>query len=340
MSSPLHVWMPMIRGFSGGDVFVERLAAGLRASGVIVTVDWFDRRYEGMPGLLSRKAAPEGAQVIHANGLNGFAFRHHNLPLVVTEHHYVLDPGYRPYKSHLQHVYHRWVTGLASLRSMRAATVLATHSQFVASTVVAACPGIAPVVIPLWVDLDEFSPATSSARMRSGGPLRMIFVGNTSRRKGFDVVINLARRLGDSVEIACTGGLRGESVAGWPPNMRRLGRLSNPELVDAYRRSDVALVPSRYEGFGYAALEGMACGKPVLGFACGSVEEIVEDGVSGFLTAVDDIEGLVHHARELAESPSLRERMGAAGRLRAEQDFTVERGVAAYIDVYKSLASS
>lgn len=337
MNAPLHVWMPTIRGYSGGDVFVDRLAAGLRERGVTVTVEWFDRRYEFAPGLLSRRRPPAGATVIHANGLDGFAFRNDGLPLVVTEHHYVLDPGYRPYKSFVQDVYHRLVTGRASLRSMRAADVLTTHSQFVASTASAACPGVEPVVIPLWVDLAQFSPGLESSR--PDGPLRLFFVGNTSRRKGFDAAVALARRMGHAVQIICTGGLRGGADRGLPDNIRFVGRLSAEGLVDAYRQCDAALVPSRYEGFGYAALEGMACGKPVLGFACGSVEEIVETGTSGFLVAVDDLDGLQRHAVELATDGSLRERMGKAARARAAQVFTAERGIDAYMDVYKRLVS-
>jgi glycosyltransferase involved in cell wall biosynthesis len=329
--------MPTIRGFSGGDVFVERLAAGLRDRGITVTVEWFNRRYEFAPGLLAGRAAPNGATIIHANGLDGFAFGKHGLPLVVTEHHYVLDPAYRPFKSPMQAVYHRLVTGRASLRSVRAATAVTTHSRFVATTVVAACPKVRPVVIPLWVDLRLFSPAMPSDR--PAGPLRLLFVGNTSRRKGFDVVMALARRMGDAVEIACTGGLRGGTGGNLPSNVRFLGRLSSEDLVRAYQGCDAALVPSRYEGFGYAALEAMACGKPVLGFACGSVEEIVVDGESGFLVGVDDIDGLQRRAEELANDDGLRDAMGRSGRGRAERHFTVEQGVDAYIRLYASLVS-
>ncbi|MGN6479260.1 glycosyltransferase family 4 protein [Luteibacter sp.] len=338
MSTLMHIWMPTIRGYSGGDVFVERLATGLRSRGVTVTVQWFDRRYEFAPGLLAGRKAPPGATHIHANGLDGFAFRHHGLPLVVTEHHYVLDPGYRPYKSLAQDVYHRTVTGRASLRSMRSASALTTHSHFVAGVVRKACPAVRPVVVPLWVDLDEFSPGLVQAARE--GPLRLLFVGNTSRRKGFDMAVALARRMGEAVEISCTGGLRGSAEASLPSNIRFVGRLSTEELVEAYRACDAALVPSRYEGFGYAALEGMACGKPVLGFACGSVEEIVEHGISGYLVPVDDIDGLHRHAVDLASDPSLRSVMGAAGRDRACNVFTVERGIEAYMDVYRSVASS
>lgn len=338
MSAPMHVWMPTIRGFSGGDVFVERLASGLRDRGITVTVEWFDRRYEFAPGLLARRAAPKGATLIHANGLDGFAFGKQGLPLVVTEHHYVLDPAYRPFKSSMQAMYHRLVTGRASLRSMRAATAVTTHSRFVAATVVTACPGIQPIVIPLWVDLQLFSPEIF--RDRQEGPLRLLFVGNTSRRKGFDVAVALAKRMGDSVEIACTGGLRGTAGKNLPDNIRFLGRLSTEDLVTAYRNCDAALVPSRYEGFGYAALEAMACGKPVLGFACGSVEEIVTDGESGFLVGVDDIDGLQRRAEELAGTAGLRDALGLLGRMRAERYFTIERGVDAYLDLYASLGST
>ena len=326
-----HVWMPTIRGHSGGDVFVERLAEGLRRRGVTVDVEWFDQRFEYMPALLAGKKAPAGTQLIHANGLAGFAFARHGLPLVVTEHHFVLDPGYRPHKSTLQHLYQVLVTGRSSLRSMRAATVLTTHSHFVARTVEAVCPATRPRVVPLWVDPDVFSPIALS---REGAPLRMLFVGNTSRRKGFDVVLDLARRLGEAVEIWCTGGLRGADAAKVPDNVRFLGRVSTAELVDAYRRCDAGLVPSRYEGFGYSALEAMACGRPVLGFACGSVEEIVEDGRQGFLVPVNDIDALEDRARQLMKDPTLASRMGVAGRERAMTVFTETRGVDGYLDAY------
>jgi len=334
----MHVWMPTIRGYSGSDVFVERLAAGLRSRGVIVTVDWFDRRYEFMPSVLASRRAPAGVDLIHASSLNGFAFRGHGLPLIVTEHHFVLDPAYRRYKSPLQHLYHRLVTGRASVRSMRVADALVVHSRFVAATVRAAGSRVEPIVAPLWVDLERFTPGPS--RTRADGPMRLLFVGNTSRRKGFDVVVELARRLGDTVSISCTGGLRGRDGGGLPGNIRFLGRLSEDGLVAAYRDNDVALVPSRYEGFGYAALEGMACGKPVLGFACGSVEEIVEDGRSGFLYPVDDVDSLERGARELALAPALRIEMGLAGRADAERRFSPDIGIDAYFGAYRDVTRS
>ncbi|KAF1009587.1 MAG: 2-deoxystreptamine N-acetyl-D-glucosaminyltransferase [Luteibacter sp.] len=338
MNAMGHVWMPTIRAHSGGDVFVERLASGLRERGWTVTIDWFDQRYEFVPGALSSRRPPQGTQIIHANAQSGYAFAGHGLPLIVTEHHFVLDPAYRSHKSALQHMYHRLVTGRAALRSMREASLVTTHSRFVARTVMDACPRVRPRIIPLWVDLERFSPSLPAPR--EGRPLRLLFVGNVSRRKGFDMVLALAGRLGADVEIRCTGGLRGVDHGDLPTNVVALGRLSDDELVQAYRDCDAALVPSRYEGFGYSALEAMACGRAVLGFACGSVEEIILDGEHGFLVPVNDIDGLEHRARQLLADAALLARLGAAGRYRAETLFTERLGVDAYIGAYADVLAS
>jgi alpha-maltose-1-phosphate synthase len=333
----LHVWMPTIRGGSGGDVFVERLVEGLRSVGVKVTVDWFNPRFEFAPALLRIRRPPPGVNIIHANALSAFASAGHGLPLVVTEHHYVQDPVYRLYTTTMQAAYHRWVIGPSLDRSFRAADVLTTHSLFTARALYAA--GVEPRarVIPLWADYTAFSP--SPHKIVASGPFKLLFVGNRSRRKGADVVDRLAKLLGPSVEIACTGGLRGGKVADAPANIRLLGRLSTDGLVEAYRDCDAALVPSRYEGFGYAALEAMACGKPVVGFACGSIEEIVDNGRTGFLRAVDDIDGLRDDVLKLMQDASLRARMGDAARDRAITAFSVDAGVASYVEAYRDAMS-
>ena len=99
------------------------------------------------------------------------------------------------------------------------------------------------------------------------------------------------------------------------------------------------LTTSRYEGFGYAALEGMACGKPVVGFACGAVEEVVEQNVTGCLVPVDAVEPLVKIIRELQESPVKCRAMGLAGRERAVSVFSEEAGVTAYVSLYREIAA-
>jgi len=333
----LHVWLPSLRAGSGADVYTQRLADGLCRAGVKVTLDWFDHRYEFMPALLRRASTPVGIDVIHANAGIAFAFAGRGFPLVVTDHHYVMDPLYRPFKSALQHAYHRMVVGPALSASYRSAEVVVTDSEFSATKLHTYAGITRPRVIPLWADYDEFS--SGEVKQAPGSPFTLFFVGNNSRRKGFDLLAPLARSLGAGFEIWCTAGLRASSATDMPPNIRFLGRLSQAGLVDAYRRCDAVLTASRYEGFGYAALEGMACGKPVVGFACGAVDEVVEHGVSGILVPVDALDALADAIRTLQASPEKCQAMGEAGRERAISIFSEEAGVAAYIALYREVVT-
>jgi glycosyltransferase involved in cell wall biosynthesis len=331
--SRLSIWFPTIRAGSGADVYVERLVAALQARGVAASITWFPHWYEFVPALMARVKAPPGTTHIHTNSNCGFPFRRHGLPLVITEHHYVLDPGYRPYKSGVQAVYHRCWVGPCLWRSYRAATAIVTPSRFTDGVLRSAFPQLSTTVIPHWLDYDRFVPAP----VRTGhGPFRLLFVGNASQRKGADVVVALAKRLGEGFEIVCTSGLRRDGGL-MADNIRILGRLSEAGLVNAYRDCDVVLVPSRYEGFGYSALEAMACARPVVAFRCGAIAEVVEEGRTALLADIDDLDALEAHCRALAASPERCRALGEAGRTRAVSRFDQNAAIDTYLALYASL---
>jgi D-inositol-3-phosphate glycosyltransferase len=77
-------------------------------------------------------------------------------------------------------------------------------------------------------------------------------------------------------------------------------------------------MPSHYESFGMATLEGLACGRPVVATSAGGPAYIVEDGASGFLTTPDNHVALAAHFERLLTDDDLRERMGAAAVMRAQ----------------------
>lgn len=258
--------------------------------------------------------------------------------MIVTEHHYVLDPAFRPYKSSLQHFYHRTMIGAFMRRSFAVANKVSTDSQFTAQ-VLSRCAGVQVAnVIPLWVDYEKFSPREPSRGSAGDGIFRLFYVGNASRRKGADVIRELASRLGGGFEIRCTAGLRDTKGIDATPNVKILGRRSQDELIEEYRGCDAVLVPSRYEGFGYAALEAMACAKPVVGFSCGAVDEVVENDETALLCPIDDIETLTAHCKRLAEDRELGLVLGMNGRKRAVSVFTEEIAVNAYVAMYESIA--
>lgn len=329
------VWLPAVRAGSGADVFTLRLADALHRRGVSATITWFPHWSEFAPDLLRKVRPPAGTNVIHANSAYAFAFRHKGIPLVVTEHHYVLDPAYRPYKSMAQHVYHRALIGPYLRRSYACADAITTDSRFTADVLTRVVGVETSRTIPLWVDYDKFSPAPVAPK--SDNRFRLLFVGNASRRKGADVIPLLGHRLGTGFEIRCTSGLRTDRRGGHGDNITLLGRLTEDRLIQEYRACDAVLVPSRYEGFGYTALEAMACGKPVVGFRCGAVDEVVVEGETGLLCDIDDLDALETSCRRLALDRSEAVQFGRAGRARATTIFTENRAVDAYVALYQSL---
>jgi glycosyltransferase involved in cell wall biosynthesis len=70
----------------------------------------------------------------------------------------------------------------------------------------------------------------------------------------------------------------------------------------------VFLLPSSQESFGLAALEAMACEVPVVASRVGGLPEVIEDGVTGFLHPVDDLDGMAASALRLLTDPELHRR--------------------------------
>lgn len=79
------------------------------------------------------------------------------------------------------------------------------------------------------------------------------------------------------------------------------------------------------EGLPVAILEAMAHAMPVVSTRHAGIPEMVEEGTTGFLVDEGDVEAMAERLARLADDPSLRRRMGAAGRARVNDGFTVER---------------
>jgi len=91
---------------------------------------------------------------------------------------------------------------------------------------------------------------------------------------------------------------------------------------------------SQLEGLGSAALVAMAHGVPVIASNVGGLPEIVEDGVTGLLVRNDPME-IASALTRLRESPALASHLGSQGRLRAQEEFSVDRMVAGTIAEYE-----
>lgn len=89
------------------------------------------------------------------------------------------------------------------------------------------------------------------------------------------------------------------------------GYLPDDELVRTYRRADLLVHPSRYEGFGLQILEAMACGTPVLSSNAGSLPEVI--GEAGRMVPPDDTDGFVREIKTILTDPALAQRMRTDG---------------------------
>jgi glycosyltransferase involved in cell wall biosynthesis len=107
-------------------------------------------------------------------------------------------------------------------------------------------------------------------------------------------------------------------------SMHLLGGLPHSAMAAAYRASDIVLIPTfACEGTSLAALEAMGLGVPVVATNVGGLNDIVRDGVTGFLVPPDP-QALASAVARLAENSELRLRLGAEGRRMVAGAFTRE----------------
>jgi N-acetyl-alpha-D-glucosaminyl L-malate synthase BshA len=114
-----------------------------------------------------------------------------------------------------------------------------------------------------------------------------------------------------------------------------LGTVSNVE--ELLSGADVFLLPSETESFGLAALEALSCEVPVVASRIGGLPEVVEDGVTGFLRPVGDVEGMAEAICRLLREEDLRRGMGRRGRSSAIERFSREDIVKQYRELYQEV---
>ena len=332
------VWFPTVRTGSGSEVFTVRLVDQLNSRGLRAEITWLPLRAEFAPWTVSVPRPPAWANVAHVNTWLHPRFLPKGMPVVATLHHSIHHPNLKPYKGWLRSVYHdRWIAPVERRTMCRASKVIAV-SLFAAETARRTLVDRAVEVIHNGVDVEWFKPPMNRPTHR---PFRLLYVGKWVPLKGVDLLAPIMRELGDEFELSYTGGLGITSPVERPPNMRDLGRLSGAAaVVEAMQDADAFLFPSRTEGFPLVAIEALACGLPVIAARGSSLEEAVEDGVSGILCGQGDVAAMVAACRKLAGDPKTWDLMAAAARARALRYFAMDQMVAAYIEAYRNLSGA
>jgi len=110
-----------------------------------------------------------------------------------------------------------------------------------------------------------------------------------------------------------------------------------PNIADYLSAADVLLLPSEQESFGLAALEAMACEVPVIASRVGGVPEVVNDGETGFLSEVGDIDKMAEDAARLLADADLRRNMGRRARESALARYQTDIVIPQYIEFYEKV---
>jgi len=174
-------------------------------------------------------------------------------------------------------------------------------------------------VVRLGVALDTFRP--SSARSTSES-LRILFVGNISRAKGVDRLVEAFRRLRQHhayTELVLIGSpAERDLLSSFGDICQHLPYLSHSMLADEMRRADLLVLPSLFESWGMVVVEAMAAGKPVVVTEmCGAKELVAPD--CGWVVPAGDVNALAVALLEAASDREKLSRMGHRARLVAEE---------------------
>jgi glycosyltransferase involved in cell wall biosynthesis len=174
-------------------------------------------------------------------------------------------------------------------------------------------------------------------RARRPGPVNLLFVGNLIRRKGLHTLLVALSRLPKEAFTLDVGGsldMDGRYTAairrqiadlGLEPFVHLHGALDDAELVEQFRRAQVLVLPSSYEGFGIVYLEGMGFGLPCIATTAGAAGEIISNGQTGFLIPPEDPGALAACLGRLAADRELLVRMSLAARQRYREHPTWEQ---------------
>lgn len=185
-------------------------------------------------------------------------------------------------------------------------------------------------VVNLGVDLDLFRPTPR----REDGIFRVIFSGQLTQRKGLSYLLDAFEQAElPSSELLLVGGPVGDALEHIRrTNVRHVPHVPRRQLPDLYATADAYVLPSLLEGFAQTPLEAMACGLPPIVSENTFDDDVIEDGVNGFVVPIRDVDAIAERLRALYDDPSLRVRMGAAARKRAE-DFSWHRSGERMLDV-------
>lgn len=198
------------------------------------------------------------------------------------------------------------------------------------------------------IDLSAFTPKEKPP----SPPFRIAIIGNLAPYKRHDVFLQIAQgilKIRKDVEFLIMG-----DHSGYPGRIEQLKAQSEllnisewvkflgycRDVPQQLSKVHVVVHPANFEAFGRVVLESIAAGRPVVGSNNGGIPEIIDDGETGFLVDIGDINGYVKAVLQLIEDKCLWENMSAAGSKRAHSRFTLDDHVKYLAEIYDEILTN
>lgn len=199
-------------------------------------------------------------------------------------------------------------------------------------------------VVPVGVDQDLFRPLPGVTRV----PGRLITTASADvTMKGLRYLLEAVAKLRTErhVELVVIGRLKegGPSARiidelGLRDVVTFITGVPEQRIIELYAESEVAVVPSLYEGFSLPAIEAMACAVPLVATTGGALPEVVgADNDTALVVPPGDPEALAAKIALALDDPALRARIGAAGRQRVIERWTWRHTAVGTVEHYRAL---
>jgi glycosyltransferase involved in cell wall biosynthesis len=239
----------VLTGKSGGDVYFDLLKSSQKKFSHEISYKSYHRHWSFDPYLLKRFVKIDSQfDLIHSNAEYGFAFKKQYIPLIISVLHIINEPLKTDYLTLAQKMYYQLMLSYIR-RSLKAAKFVVAISKATEETV-RNLYGITNIkTIYCGIDIDIFKPVLID-RDPYPDKIKLLFVGNLTKRKGVDLLPQIMDKLGHRYVLLYTTGLRTPKRVFTNERMIPLGRLSTSDMIHWYNVCDICLLPTRLEGFG------------------------------------------------------------------------------------------
>ncbi|MDQ3673944.1 MAG: glycosyltransferase [Gemmatimonadota bacterium] len=221
---------------------------------------------------------------------------------------------------------------------LKHSAAVTTVSRWLQEETDAVAPGHDPIVAPMPVATDLFSPDGA----RNGS--RLLFVGRLNAQKGIEHLLRALAELNTHAELDVVGeGPNREALErlagelGVSNRVRWLGQLSQPQLPAMYQQAAAVVVPSVDEGLGLVAVEALLCEAPVVAFDSGGLRDVIQHEKTGLLVAPGDHLALARTLDDLLGRNGRGADLARAGRLYALSTFAPESAARRYSGIYRQV---